>query len=79
MVARHLQGVMSEFLDAGADKTPVRLELVGAIPQDPAIAESIKQRRLLCELHPEAPSTLLMNELAGFFNKRMPAAPVGVS
>jgi len=79
MVAKHLQGVMSEFLDAGAGEIPVKLELVGAIPQDPAIPESIRQRKLLCEIHPQAPSTQLMNELAGFLNTRMSAAPVGVS
>jgi flagellar biosynthesis protein FlhG len=70
-VAKHLQSVMSKFLGSGAQKTPVRLELVGSIPHDPAIPEAIRQRQLLSETHPQAPSTRRLNELAGFFDTRM--------
>jgi flagellar biosynthesis protein FlhG len=72
-IANHLQNVISKFLRS-KDQSPVRVELVGAIPQDPAIPQAIRQRRLLAETAPGAPSAGLMNTLAGFFDTRILAA-----
>jgi flagellar biosynthesis protein FlhG len=71
-VANHLQNVISKFLGS-KDQNPVRVELVGAIPQDPAIPDSIRQRRLLAETNPQAIAAGLMNTLAGFFDTRLQA------
>ena len=69
-VATHLQNVVARFL--GSDhENPVRLELIGSIPQDPAIPEAVRQRQLLMEISPQAPSACLMTHLAHFFDARM--------
>ncbi len=69
-VANHLQNVASKFLGSG-DRDPVHVELIGSIPQDPAMAQAVKLRQLLAETSPKAPSTCLMNHLAGFFDSRV--------
>lgn len=71
-VARHLQNVISKFLNPNR-QAPVRLELIGAIPEDPSVPLAIRQRQLLAEICPQAPSTCLMNNLAGFLNTRIHA------
>jgi len=62
-VAGHLQKVISQFIDSG-EKKPVRLQLIGSIPTDPAIPNAIRRRQLLSETSPEAPSACLLNNLA---------------
>ncbi len=69
-VARHLQNVISKFLSPN-HQVPVRLELIGAIPEDPSIPLAIRKRQLLSDIYPEAPSTCLMNDFAGFLNARI--------
>jgi flagellar biosynthesis protein FlhG len=72
-VAGHLQNVVTRFLASGR-QDPVRVELIGSFPQDPAIPLSIQQRQLLAEASPQAPSTQLLNNLAATLNKRIQAA-----
>jgi flagellar biosynthesis protein FlhG len=62
-VAGHLQNVIARFIDS-EEKKPVRIELIGSIPLDPAFPRAIRRRQLLSEASPEAPSTLLLNNLA---------------
>jgi flagellar biosynthesis protein FlhG len=69
-VANHLQNVISRFLGP-SHQNPVRVELIGSIPQDPTIPKAIRQRQLLADISPQAPATCLMNHLAGFFDTRM--------
>ncbi len=70
LVANHLQSVTSRFLGSTRQNT-VRIELIGTVPQDPAIPHAIRQRQLLAEINPQAPSTCLMNRLARFFDARI--------
>jgi flagellar biosynthesis protein FlhG len=67
-VAHHLQKVISKFLGS---QHPIRLELIGSIPQDSAIPHSIRQRQLLRETNPHAPSTGSIRHLANFLDVRM--------
>jgi len=62
-VAGHLQNVISRFINS-EEKKPVRLELIGSIPMDPAIPQAIRRRQLLSEASPESPSALFLNSLA---------------
>ena len=71
-IAHHLQNVISKFL-ASIRQTPVRLDLIGAIPEDPSIPLAIRQRRLLADIFPKAPSTSLMNDFAGILSRRIHA------
>ncbi len=69
-VVGHLRKVISRFLDS-SDKKPVRLELIGSIPMDPAVSEAIRHRRLLAETNPDAPCASFMNHLADFLHTRI--------
>jgi flagellar biosynthesis protein FlhG len=69
-VVSHLQKVISRFIDTG-QKKPVRIELIGSIPLDPAIPRAIRHRLLLAEANPEAPSAFFMNDLANFLHARI--------
>ena len=62
-VAGHLQNVIARFIDSKGKK-PVRVELIGSIPLDPAVPQSIRRRQLLSEMSPEVPFTHLLNNLA---------------
>lgn len=62
-VAGHLQNVISRFIGS-EEKKPVHLELIGSIPLDPAIPQSIRRRQLLSETNPEALSAYPLNNLA---------------
>jgi flagellar biosynthesis protein FlhG len=70
-VANHLQNVISKFLGS---ENPIRLELIGCIPQDPAIPHAIRQRQLLRETNPHAPSTDRIRHLANFLDVRVQQA-----
>lgn len=62
-VANHLQNVISKFI--GANRTPgVRVQFIGALPQDPAVPRSVKNRQLLTETSPPAVSACFMNTMA---------------
>jgi flagellar biosynthesis protein FlhG len=60
-VSTHLQNISSRFLDS---PSPVRIRLIGSIPQDPLISNSIRQRQLLADISPEAKSTALLKKMA---------------
>jgi flagellar biosynthesis protein FlhG len=66
-VAHHLQSVISKFLGS---PNPVHLELMGSIPQDSAIPQAIRQRQLLWEINPQAPSTSLIFHIANLLDMR---------
>jgi flagellar biosynthesis protein FlhG len=68
-VANHLQRVISQFIEPkGKD---VSVQLIGSIPSDPAIPQSIQRRQLLAQCNPQAPAASSMNSLADFLNRRM--------
>jgi flagellar biosynthesis protein FlhG len=69
-VVGHLQKVISRFIDSG-DKKPVRIELIGSMPMDPAVPEAIRHRQLLTETSPDGPSACFMNHLADFLHTRI--------
>ncbi len=69
-VVGHLRNVISKFIDSD-QKRPVKIELIGSIPLDPAIPQAIRQRQLLAEMCPDAPSAGLMNYLADFLHARL--------
>ena len=69
-VVCHLQNVISRYIDTN-QKKPVRIELIGSIPLDPAVPHSIRHRQLLAEFSPEAPSACLMHHLADYLHARM--------
>jgi flagellar biosynthesis protein FlhG len=68
-IAARLQSVASTYLETGDN--PIRIELAGSIPIDPAIPYSVRQRQLLAETGPEAPSTYLLNHLADVLDTRI--------
>jgi flagellar biosynthesis protein FlhG len=69
-VTSHLQSVISKFVDP--DRSPkVSLQLLGSLPQDPAIPRSIKNRQLLSETVPLAVSVGYVNTLADSLNTRI--------
>ena len=62
-VARHLQGVISKFVDASTFP-PVHLQLIGSLPQDPAIPRSVRNRQLLSDTQPPPASVYFVNTIA---------------
>ena len=69
-VAHNLQDVISRFLSPN-HQAPVRLDLIGAIPDDPSVPLAIRHRRPLADIYPQAPSVCLMNNLAGSLDSRL--------
>jgi flagellar biosynthesis protein FlhG len=67
-IASHLRNVISRYLESDH---PVRLELIGSIPMDPAIPSAVRHRQLLVEFAPKAPATGIMASLADFLDKRI--------
>jgi len=69
-VANHLQNVISKFI--GVNQIPqVCLQLIGSLPQDPAIPRSIKNRQLLADTMPPAVSVGFMNTIANRLGTNM--------
>jgi len=68
-IAGHLQSVISRYLDSD-DHGLVRIELIGSIPEDPAVPRAVMRRQLLSESCPDAPSTFLMNQVADFLDRK---------
>ena len=52
-VRQQLQQVLDRYVSADLD-SPVRLELVGEVPADPAVREAVQRRHLLLEAMPGA-------------------------
>jgi flagellar biosynthesis protein FlhG len=68
-VAGHLQRVISQFIES--KDNAVTVHLIGSIPSDPAIPQSIQRRQLLAQYNPKAPAACLMNNLADALHRRM--------
>ena len=62
-VRQQLQQVVERFVNPTLD-SPVRLELVGEIPSDPAVRECVQRRQLLIETLPGSPAAVAMSALA---------------
>ncbi len=56
-VRQQLQLVVDRYVNPSLD-SPVRLELLGEIPSDPAVRESVQRRQLLLEVMPGAPAAV---------------------
>jgi flagellar biosynthesis protein FlhG len=69
-VVSHLQKVIAKFIDT-RDKEPVQIDLIGSIPMDPAVPQAVRQRQLLVETSPDAPSAFLMNRIADTLRTRI--------
>ncbi len=63
-VRTQLQQVVDRYVNPGLD-SPVRLELLGEIPSDPAVREAVHRRQLLLELLPGTPAALGIVAVAG--------------
>jgi flagellar biosynthesis protein FlhG len=63
-VRAQLQQVVDRFVNPSLD-SPVRLELLGEVPSDPAVREAVLRRQLLLELLPGTPPALAMLNVAG--------------
>jgi flagellar biosynthesis protein FlhG len=63
-VRQQLQQVVDRYVNPGLD-TPVRLELLGEVPSDPAVRESVQRRQLLQELLPGSPAAVGLSAVAG--------------
>jgi flagellar biosynthesis protein FlhG len=62
-VRQQLQQVIDRFINPGLD-SPVRLELLGDIPNDTAVRECVLRRQLMLEVLPGAPASLAMAAVA---------------
>lgn len=58
-----LQHVVDRFLQGTGDE-PLRLELVGELPADPAVRQAVQRRQLLLEAFPGAPASQAMRATA---------------
>lgn len=62
-VRQQLQQVVDRYVNPTLD-APVRLELLGEVPADPAVREAVLRRQLLLELLPGTPPALALLQLA---------------
>ncbi|MFN9103668.1 MAG: MinD/ParA family protein [Betaproteobacteria bacterium] len=62
-VRQQLQQVVDRYVNPTLD-SPVRLELVGEVPSDPAVRESVLRRQLLLEMLPGTPPALALLQVA---------------
>jgi flagellar biosynthesis protein FlhG len=63
VVCKQLQQVVDRYVSPGLD-SPVRLELLGALPTDAAVREAVLQRVLLTETQPGAAASVAVGQLA---------------
>ncbi len=63
-VRQQLQQVVDRYVNPGLD-APVRLELLGDVPSDSAVRESVQRRQLLQELMPGSPASVALSAVAG--------------
>ena len=68
-VRQQLQQVVDRYVNPDLD-SPVRLDLLGELPADPAMRESVQRRELVFEALPGAPVSIALAAIAG----RMTAA-----
>ncbi len=69
-VAGHLQRIASQFIESNGNE--VAIHLIGAVPSDPAIPQSIQRRQLLSQFNPQAPAARRIQSLADALDKRPP-------
>jgi flagellar biosynthesis protein FlhG len=62
-VRAQLQQVIDRFVNPGLD-TPVRLDLLGELPSDPAVREAVLRRELLVERMPGTPAAVALGSVA---------------
>jgi flagellar biosynthesis protein FlhG len=62
-VRQQLQQVIDRFVNPGLD-SPVRLELLGEVPSDPAVRESVLRRQLMLEALPGTPASMALVAVA---------------
>ncbi len=62
-VRQQLQQVVDRYVNPGLD-SPVRLELLGEVPSDPAVRESVQRRQLLMEALPGTPAAMALVAVA---------------
>jgi flagellar biosynthesis protein FlhG len=62
-IRAQLQQVIDRFVNNGTD-TPLKLELVGEVPTDPAVREAVQRRQLLLEVIPGCPAAKGVNAIA---------------
>ncbi len=62
-VRQQLQQVVDRYVNPGLE-SPVRLELLGEVPSDPAVRDSVLRRQLLTELLPGAPAAVAIGNVA---------------
>jgi flagellar biosynthesis protein FlhG len=62
-VRQQLQQVMDRYVNPGLD-SPVRLELLGEVPSDASVRESVQRRQLLLDVLPGAPSAVALGAVA---------------
>ena len=70
-VRQQLQQVVDRYVNPGLD-IPVRLELLGEVPADPAVREAVQRRELLFDTLPGAPASMALAAIVG----RMTPSPV---
>jgi len=63
-VRQQLQQVVDRYVNPNLD-SPVRLELLGDVPADSAVRESVQRRQLLLQATPGAPAALALVAIAG--------------
>jgi flagellar biosynthesis protein FlhG len=66
-VGRAIRAQLQQVLDryvASAIGAPLRLELLGEVPIDAAVRESVQRRQLMLALLPGAPAAVAVRELA---------------
>jgi flagellar biosynthesis protein FlhG len=63
IVRQQLQQVVDRFVNPGLSH-PLKLELVGELPSDPAVREAVLRRELLLEWQPGAAASVAMSALA---------------
>ena len=63
-VRQQLQQVVDRFVNPNIDGA-VRLELLGEVPSDPAVRESVQRRQLLLETFPGTPAAAALVAAAG--------------
>jgi flagellar biosynthesis protein FlhG len=76
-VANHLQNVASRFIKT-EDHTPIRIQLIGSIPTDPAVIWAINHQQLLKDINPQAPSMCFINKLADSMLARISYSPTSI-
>jgi flagellar biosynthesis protein FlhG len=63
-VRQQLQQVVDRYVNPGLD-SPVRLELLGEVPADPAVREAVQRRELLFDALPGAPASVALAAIVG--------------